>query len=81
VEWRTIHHPSSAAKSLVAAGVAVVGPAAACYANGRLREERCSFLKKRTKKLLQLGLAHPAAYVRGKKFFDSFFQKRTADFA
>jgi hypothetical protein len=35
-------------------------------------------LKKRTKKLLHVYESYPAAYAKGKKFFGSFFQKRTA---
>jgi hypothetical protein len=45
-----------------------------------LREARCSFLKKRSKKLLTLSaLAFPdRARPNSWKFFGSFFQKRTA---
>jgi hypothetical protein len=47
-----------------------------------LREERTSFLKKRSKKLLLIWsevVSRPLA--REQKFFGSFFQKRTACFA
>jgi hypothetical protein len=46
---------------------------------GKVPEQgRSSFLKKRSKKLLPFAADSPAAYAKGKKFFGSFFQKRTA---
>jgi hypothetical protein len=45
-------------------------------------KEECSFLKKRTKKLLSWRPHHDPTrqqptYLNGQKFFGSFFQKRT----
>jgi hypothetical protein len=43
--------------------------------------EECSFLKKRTKKLLRPGPGPtPNAHAKGQKFFASFFQKRRPAF-
>jgi len=45
-------------------------------------EERTSFLKKRSKKLLVIWTEVVSApLARGQKFFGSFFQKRTSCFA
>jgi hypothetical protein len=42
------------------------------------REGRSSFLKKRSKRLLLLGVeARRVKYAKRQKFFGSFFQKRT----
>jgi hypothetical protein len=37
-------------------------------------------LKKRSKKLLPMARASPAAHAKEQKFFGSFFQKRTTSF-
>jgi hypothetical protein len=43
-----------------------------------LRKERTSFLKKRSKKLLEIGTGASATpQPNDQKFFGSFFQKRT----
>jgi hypothetical protein len=46
------------------------------------RQGSISFLKKRNKKLLFFGSRGPmpAAFLNNKKFFGSFFQKRTTSF-
>jgi hypothetical protein len=46
-----------------------------------MKEESSSFLKKRTKKLLQIGLSGTTgARASVQKFFASFFQKRSPCF-
>jgi hypothetical protein len=45
-------------------------------------KEGCSFLKKRTKKLLRIGAAVlQASRFNNQKFFASFFQKRSSFFS
>jgi hypothetical protein len=55
-----------------------------CHALKPFKEtgkRKTSFLKKRSKRLLLLGVrASPATYAESQKFFGSFFQKRTAFF-
>jgi hypothetical protein len=54
------------------------------FRNARSRQEegRTSFLKKRSKKLLQIWyFAGGSARPNNQKFFGSFFQKRTAFFS
>jgi hypothetical protein len=57
-------------------------PAIPCLLEN-LNEERSSFLKKRSKKLLSVSAAASPDGLspNEQKFFGSFFQKRTASFA
>jgi acyl-homoserine-lactone acylase len=51
------------------------------FPSRRSQEESGSFLKKRTKKLLDFGVRDPASVnAKGQKFFASFFQKRRPSF-
>jgi hypothetical protein len=43
-----------------------------------VKQRSISFLKKRTKKLLSVGVPWPIVSANEQKFFGSFFQKRTA---
>jgi hypothetical protein len=60
-----------------AAGAGCGGGCAGELFSAGVKQGRSSFLKKRSKKLLSMVRASPAARANRQKFFGSFFQKRT----